>query len=155
MTTERWRQFEDMFHSALDLEPADRAAFLDVACAGDRMLREQVEGLIESFDEAGDFIEKPILDDSPSSGAAPSESFIGHKIGNYEVLSLMGVGGMGEVYLARDARLDRQIALKLLPSQFIADPAQVRRFEREARAASALNHPNIITVHDIGQEGDT
>ena len=83
-----------------------------------------------------------------------SESIIGHKIGNYEILSLIGAGGMGEVYLARDARLDRQIALKFLPAQFTADPAQVRRFEREARAASALNHPNIITIHDIGREGD-
>src|SRR5262245_57233208 len=158
MTSEQWRQVEDLFHEALDRAPGDRAAFLDAACAGDRAMREQVECLLDSFDEAGDFIEKPLLHDSLSSeviSLSASESFIGHRIGNYEVLSLIGVGGMGEVYLARDARLDRQIALKLLPSQFIADPAQVRRFEREARAASALNHPNIITVHDIGQEGDT
>src|SRR6266540_2847824 len=93
-----------------------------------------------SFDEAGDFIEKPALDDAlPSSTKppTPSESLIGHKIGNYEILALIGAGGMGEVYLARDARLDRQIALKILPAQFTQDPAQVERFEREARAASA------------------
>src|SRR5215510_9200884 len=158
MKIERWRQVEDLFHSALDCAPNDRAAFLDVTCVDDPALREQVEGLLESFDEAGDFIEKPFVDDSLSSRANtpnPSESVIGRRIGNYEVLSLIGVGGMGEVYLARDARLDRQIALKLLPAQFTADPAQVRRFEREARAASALNHPNIITIHEIGQEGDT
>ncbi|MGH9752173.1 MAG: protein kinase domain-containing protein [Blastocatellia bacterium] len=157
MTSERWRQVEDLFHSALDNAPRDRAAFLDSACAGAPLLREQVESLLKSFDEAGDFIEKPLLDDSLSSRAKAfslSESIIGHKIGNYEILSLIGAGGMGEVYLARDARLDRQIALKLLPAQFTADPSQVRRFEREARAASALNHPNIITIHDIGQEGD-
>jgi len=158
MTSERWRQVEDLFHSAVDRAPIDRAAFLDAACAGDGALRLQVEGLLESFDEAGDFIEKPIVDDSLSSKprkSPPSESLIGHKVGNYEILSLLGAGGMGEVYLARDARLDRQIAIKLLPAQFTADPAQVRRFEREARAASALNHPNIITIHDIGLEGDT
>jgi eukaryotic-like serine/threonine-protein kinase len=158
MTSERWRQVEDLFHSALGRAPRDRATFLDAACADDRALRLQVEGLLESFDEAVDFIEKPALDDALFSSAKTptrSESVIGHKIGNYEILSLIGAGGMGEVYLAHDARLDRQIALKLLPAQFTADPAQVRRFEREARAASALNHPNIITIHDIGLEGDT
>src|SRR5262245_14505760 len=157
MTTERWRQVEDLFHSALDRAPHDRAAFLDAACADDGALRLQVEGLLESLDEAGDFIEKPIVDDSfspKSRKPPPSESLIGHRVGNYEILSLLGVGGMGEVYLARDARLDRQIAIKILPSQFTQDPDQVERFEREARAASALNHPNIITIHDIGREGD-
>src|SRR5262245_10804949 len=158
MTSGRWRQVEDLFHSALDRAPRERAAFLDAACADDRALRLQVEGLLESFDEAGDFIEKPALDDAlPSSKKppTPSESLIGHKIGNYEILALIGAGGMGEVYLARDARLDRQIALKILPAQFTQDPAQVERFEREARAASALNHPNIITIHEIGREDDT
>jgi Tol biopolymer transport system component len=158
MTSERWRQVEDLFHSALNRAFDDRTAFLDAACAEDGALRMQVEGLLESFDEAGDFIEKPALDDPLFSSAKPparSESLIGRRIGNYEILELIGVGGMGEVYLAHDARLDRQIALKLLPEQFTADPAQVERFEREARAASALNHPNIITIHEIGQDGDT
>ncbi len=158
MTTERWRQVEDLFHSALDRASDERSGFLDAACAGDQALRQQVEDLLESFDEAGDFIEKPLIEDSLSPGLnayKPSESIIGRKTGNYEILSLIGVGGMGEVYLARDARLDRQIALKILPAQFTQDPAQVERFEREARAASALNHPNIITIHEIGQEGDT
>jgi serine/threonine protein kinase/WD40 repeat protein len=157
MTTERWRQVEDIFHSALDRAPRDRAAFLDAACADDGALRLQVEDLLESFDEAGDFIEKPILDDRLFSSAktpAHSESLIGDKIGNYEILALIGVGGMGEVYLARDLRLDRHIALKLLPAQFTEFPAQVERFEREARAVSALNHPNIITIHEIGQDRD-
>jgi Tol biopolymer transport system component len=158
MTAERWRQVEDIFHSALDRAPEDREAFLDAACADDQGLRLQVEGLLESFEEAGDFIEKPVLDDSLFSSAKTptrSESPIGRKIGNYEILALIGAGGMGEVYLARDARLDRHIALKLLPAQFTEFPAQVERFEREARAVSALNHPNIITIHEIGQDGDT
>src|SRR5204863_4741579 len=110
-----------------------------------------------SLDEAGDFIEQPLLpslDDSFSSTVADSsqpESIVGHRIGNYEILSLLGMGGMGEVYLARDTRLERQVALKLLPAQFTRDPAQVQSFEREARAASALNHPNIIVIYEIGQ----
>src|SRR5262252_9305270 len=156
MTSERWRQVENLFHSALDRAPRDRAAFLGAACADDRDLRLQVEVLLESFDEAGDFIEKPVLDDAIFSSARTptrSDSLVGQKIGNYEILALIGAGGMGEVYLARDSRLDRQIAIKILPSQFTQDPAQVARFEREARAASALNHPNIITIHEIGQEG--
>src|SRR5262245_11515169 len=98
MTTERWRQVGDLFDSALDRAPRDRTGFLDAACGEDGALRLQVEGLIESFDEAGDFIEKPLLDDSLSSSAktpAPSESLIGAEIGNYEILSLIGVGGMG------------------------------------------------------------
>jgi Tol biopolymer transport system component len=157
MTSERWRRIEDLFHSALDQASDDRAAFLGMACADDRATREQVEALLESFDEAGDFIEKPLVDNSLSSRTKDStaaESIIGQKIGNYEILSLLGAGGMGEVYLARDGRLDRQIALKLLPAQFTQDPAQVQRFEREARAASVLNHPNIITIYEIGREGD-
>src|SRR5215475_13690453 len=104
MTSERWRQVEDLFHSALSHAPVDRAAFLDAACADDRAMREQVEGLLESFDEAGDFIEKPIVNDlfSPKSRKPPpSESLIGHRVGNYEILSLLGAGGMGEVSLAR------------------------------------------------------
>jgi len=89
MTAERWRQVEDLFHEALDRAPDARAAFLDLACADDRALRQQVEGLLASFDDAGDFIEKPLVDDSLSSEAkksTPPESIIGHKIGNYEIL---------------------------------------------------------------------
>jgi eukaryotic-like serine/threonine-protein kinase len=157
MTSDRWRQIEDLFHSALDRPSEDRADFLDASCDRDVALRLEVERLLKSFDEAGDFIEKPVLDDSlfsSSETSGPSESLIGRRISNYEILSLVGVGGMGEVYLARDARLNRQIALKLLSARFMADPGQVERFEREARAASALNHPNIITIHEIGRDGD-
>ncbi len=157
MTNDRWRQVENLFHEALERPAGARAAFLDLVCA-DQELRQQVEGLLVSFDDAGDFIEKPVMEDSLSlqaKASTPSESIIGHKIGNYEILSLLGAGGMGEVYLARDNRLDREIALKILPAQFTQEPTQVERFEREARAASALNHPNIITIYEVGQEGDT
>src|SRR5262245_24543960 len=154
MTNERWQRVENLFHTALERQPGEREAFLDKACADDRSLRKDVENLLESFDEAGEFIEKPLIEDSLSNASRPSESIVGHKIGNYEILSLLGAGGMGEVYLARDVRLDRRIALKLLPEQFTNDAAQVSRFEREARAASALNHPNIITIYEVGQEGN-
>ncbi|MGE0130906.1 MAG: protein kinase [Blastocatellales bacterium] len=156
MTPDRWRQVEGIFHATLERAPDERAAFLDHACAGDPTLREEAENLLASFDEAGDFIEEPLVGDSLlASGkkSDPTESILGRRIGNYEIQRLLGVGGMGEVYLARDVRLDRQIALKILPAQFTQDPALVRRFEREARAASSTNHPNIITIHDIGVEG--
>jgi eukaryotic-like serine/threonine-protein kinase len=155
MTNERWRRVENLFHTALERLPGEREAFLDKACADDQSLRKDVENLLESFDEAGEFIEKPLIEDSLSNASRPTESILGHKIGNYEILSLIGAGGMGEIYLAHDVRLDRRIALKFLPEQFTNDPAQVRRFEREARAASALNHPNIITIYEVGKEGNT
>jgi eukaryotic-like serine/threonine-protein kinase len=155
MTNERWRRVENLFHTALERLPGEREAFLDKACADDQSLRKDVENLLESFDEAGEFIEKPLIEDSLSNASRPTESILGHKIGNYEILSLIGAGGMGEIYLAHDLRLDRRIALKFLPEQFTNDPAQVRRFEREARAASALNHPNIITIYEVGKEGNT
>jgi hypothetical protein len=110
MTSERWRQLEDLFHSTRDRAPRDRAAFLDAACADDRTLREQVEGLIESFDAAGDFIEKPLIEDSLSNSSRPSESIVGHKIGNYEILSPDGL----RVSLASPSRDDRQIYLSVI-----------------------------------------
>jgi Tol biopolymer transport system component len=106
-------------------------------------MRGEVLALLASFDEASEFMETPPVD---------IESIEGRRIGHYEILSLLGAGGMGEVYLARDTRLDRQVALKLLP--LTQDQSLVQRFEREARAASALNHPNIITVYETGREGD-
>jgi serine/threonine protein kinase/Tol biopolymer transport system component len=151
MTPEKWQRIEGLFHAALDRPPNERAAFLAEACGADAELRGEVIRLLDSLEQAGEFIEQPLLD-NPASAAQP-EAVIGQRIGNYEILSLLGAGGMGEVYLAHDVRLDRQIALKLLPAQFTSDAQLVRRFEREARAASALNHPNIITIYEIGQDG--
>ncbi len=152
MTPERWQQIEQLFHAALECSPEQRAAFLDGACDGDSALREEVFKLLASYEKAGEFIEQPLMESSLSAKSAPPESIVGTRVGSYEVLSLLGAGGMGEVFLARDERLDRQIALKFLPAQFSAYPNLVERFTREARAASALNHPNIITIHDIGRE---
>ncbi len=152
MIPERWHQIERLFHSALEYPPEQRAAFLDNVCEGDSALRKEVAGLLASYEDAGEFIEQPLAESSLPAKPAPPESIIGTRVGNYQVLSLVGAGGMGEVYLARDERLNRQIALKFLPAHFSTAASLVERFTHEARAASALNHPNIITIHDIGQE---
>jgi serine/threonine protein kinase/Tfp pilus assembly protein PilF len=152
MTPERWKKIGEIYHAALELSPSQRDSFLDGACAGNEELRREVESLIAAEGHAGDFLQAPALKDAAEI-LTPEESptLVGKKFGNYRILSRLGVGGMGEVYLARDNRLNRQVALKLLPSVFTNDSHRVRRFEREARAVSALNHPNIIIIHEIGK----
>ncbi|HSB08024.1 MAG TPA: protein kinase [Blastocatellia bacterium] len=143
---------KDVFCSALEREPAQRAAFLDRACDGDQSLRREVESLLASHEQAASFMETPVIEAAAQvCGEAPRESLVEQRVGQYEVLSELGKGGMGVVYLARDAKLDRKVALKLLPAYFMEDRERVRRFEREARAASALNHPNILTIYEVGQ----
>src|SRR4030095_668744 len=128
MKPERWQEIEVLFHSALKCPPDERAALLDKACGDDAELRHQVEALVSSLEEAGDFIEYAPLagalssvvedstDKSTKQNADAPSNLIGHRIANYEIQSLLGVGGMGEVYLARDVRLDRWIAVKILPT---------------------------------------
>jgi serine/threonine protein kinase/TolB-like protein/Flp pilus assembly protein TadD len=156
MNPERWQQINDLFHAALEREPGECAAFLDETCGGDEALRKQVEALLAGHEKAGSFIESPAMEVEARRVAAEQESskaeiFLGETISHYRVISPLGSGGMGEVYLAEDTVLGRKIALKLLPPGFTRDPDRVRRFQQEARAASALNHPNIITIHEIGQ----
>src|SRR5438876_7543058 len=157
MKPERWQQLDKLFHAALERQPEGRAAFLDEACAGDEELRKDVEALIVANEKAGSFIEKPALEAEARSLAgeqsnAEAESIVGRTIGHYRLVALLGSGGMGEVYLAHDNVLGRKVALKLLPAYFTRDTERLRRFEQEARAASALNHPNIVTIHEIGHE---
>ena len=161
MTPERWQTIEELFHAALQRGPDDHRSFLEEACAGDDELRHEVSELLASLEEAGDFIEQAplvgaissvIQDSAERAQQAAAPSLIGRRIGRYEIQSLIGAGGMGEVYLTHDVMLERRIALKILPAQFTEDHAQVQRFEREARAVSALNHPNIITIHEIGRD---
>ena len=155
MKPEEWQQLDQLFHSTLRREPAERPAFLEEACAGDKSLRLQVEALLAAHEEAGSFIEKPAFEVEARSVADDhGESAVGQTIGHYKILSSLGVGGMGEVYLAEDSNLGRKIALKILPAEFIRDTDRVRRFQQEARAASALNHPNILTIYEIGQLED-
>jgi serine/threonine protein kinase/Flp pilus assembly protein TadD len=152
MTPERWHRVKELFQSALEREPSQRTAFLDQACAGDDELQKEVESLIATHEKTGSFIDAPAFEAAAQVlGEENPELTPGQRIGHYKILSLLGAGGMGEVYLAQDTRLGRKLALKMLPASFTADQKQVRRFEQEAHAASALNHPNIITIHDIGQ----
>jgi len=156
MTPDRYQQIASIYHQAVELEPDERAQFLGQTCAGDLDLRNEVEALIASSEQARDFLDRPALEVAAQQAVIEKDrSFAGRQIGRYQVLSLLGAGGMGEVWLARDPQLERKVALKLLPEQFTRSPAHVRRFAQEAKAASALNHPNIITIHEIGEAEGT
>ena len=156
MTPERWQQIDQLFKAALAFDTAQRKEFLAAECASDEPLRREVESLLSSLDEAEGFIETPAGDLAAELlGTHRSTYEPGQQIQNYRIVRQLGSGGMGEVYLAEDIRLNRKVALKLLPPHFTVNPDRVRRFEREARAASALNHPNIVTVYEIGQSNTT
>ncbi len=149
---ERIQQIKRIYQEALEREASARAEFLAEACADDEALRREVEALLAYDDHTGSFLETPAVKWAAEMLAdEKAASLAGREFGAYRIESLLGAGGMGEVWLARDSRLDRQVALKLLPARFTQDEARVRRFVREARAASALNHPNILTIHEIGQ----
>jgi serine/threonine protein kinase/Tfp pilus assembly protein PilF len=155
MKAERWKQVNDLFQSAVERAPGERAAFLDEACHGDEGLRREVESLLTSYERAENFIELPAFKVAPELVTnAKAGALVGKVIGHYRIESLIGVGGMGEVYLARDERLGRKAALKLLPDSLTTEETQLSRFKNEARSASALNHPNILTVYEIGAEGN-
>ena len=156
MNPERWQQVDELFQAALQRPRDSRMGFLFEACDGDDALREEVQQLLAAFEAADSFLEKPAGESFGFNGKpGPGPSLIaGQKLTHYQILSQIGAGGMGEVYLANDLKLDRRVAIKILPSQFTKDATQVQRFEQEARAASALNNPNIITIHEIGNEGD-
>ena len=154
MSSERWERTKEILEQALRLAPEERQAYLDSACGADADLRSEVESLIASHEEAGsqflDAAAPEVLQLAP-----PRTLTSGTKLGQYEIVELLGAGGMGEVYRARDTRLDRSVAIKILPAAFSADRDRLRRFEEEARSASALNHPNIITIHELGHDGST
>ena len=155
MKAERWKQVNDLFQSAVERAPEERAAFLDEACQGDEGLRREVGSLLTSHERSENFIELPAFEVAPELVTNDrAGALVGKLIGHYRIESLIGVGGMGEVYLARDERLGRKAALKLLPGSLTTDETQLSRFKNEARSASALNHPNILTVYEIGAEGN-
>ena len=152
MTPERWQQVKDIFNSAIAYAPEERSSFISRACSGDEELRSEVESLIASHEQSGNFIDQPAFEVAASLLAGErAELTPGYTIAPYEVISFISRGGMGEVYLAEDKRLGRKVALKRLPSTFTTNDDRLRRFEQEARAASALNHPNIITIYEIRQ----
>lgn len=153
MRPERWQQIETLYHATLEREPESRANFLAEACVGDAELHREVESLLASHDQAASFIEKPPADIAAGMMAEKQTgSMIGRTLGHYQIISLLGAGGMGEVYRARDLRLDRDVAVKILPEHLAQDTEALRRFEREAKAVAALTHPNILAIHDFGEE---
>src|SRR6266508_1418214 len=152
MKPERLQRSDEILQGALELRPEDRAAFLDEACAGDEALRQRVESLLAAAQQMDGFMEErmsrvagELMIDGPVTATA------GQMIGYYQIVELLDKGGMGEVYLATDTRSGREVALKLLPDSSISDQPRVRRFQQEARSILALNHPNIVTIYEIGQ----
>ncbi len=152
MKAERWQQIDYLYHSVLERVPAQRPAFLAAACAGDEELHREVESLLASHEQANEFIEEPVVAAAARVLAnQQSSALVGHQIDHYKILALLGAGGMGEVYLAQDFKLGRKVALKLLDLGFSGDTETRTRFLREARLASSLDHPNICTIHEVGE----
>lgn len=151
MKPERWQKINELYFAVLECEAGDREVFLAEACAGDEELRREVQSLLEVTEKEG-ILDTPALD--VIAKVSPDDSdqnLIGKNVNQYRILSMLGTGGMGEVYLAQDTRLGRRVALKFLPAYFTQDEERVRRFKQEAHAASTLNHPNIITLLDIAE----
>jgi len=151
MTPERWQKVERLYHEALERAASQRAAFLREACPEDEALCHEVESLLAQEDGAS-LLEKPALEIAAKAiGGDGGPSLLGRQIGVYQVISLLGAGGMGEVYEARDNKLGRKVAIKILPATFANDAERLARFQREARTLASLNHPNIATIHGLEQ----
>lgn len=151
ITHDRWQRIKKIFYSVQDRPPAERSDFLNELCGDDASMREEIEALLTADEGNENFLTSPAYEFAAGMLASePSEFVAGQTVGRYEILCSLGAGGMGQIYLARDAKLGRNIALKLIAQEFAADSRRVLRFEQEARAASALNHPNVCVIHEIG-----
>src|SRR6266550_3698693 len=156
MTPARFQTIEEIFRAALDQAPGQIAQFLETACRGDELLRRKVETLLASRQRVGSFIESSAVGIATriiENGQA--DLLVGRTFGHYKISKRIGAGGMGEVYLATDITAGRKAALKLLPMRFTGDAERLKRFQQEAHAVVALNHPNILTVYEIGEDHST
>jgi hypothetical protein len=176
MEAERWQRVERLYHAALERDPANRAAFLQENCGGDEVLRREVQEMLALADQHASFMERPALEialdregmttdqlcdafeaavaGKPGGAGAEFRLAPGARLGPYEVIQPAGAGGMGEVYRARDTRLGRVVALKVLAARLMERAGIRRRFEAEAQTISSLNHPNICTLYDVGRQDD-
>src|SRR5213596_3072147 len=156
MTPAQLQTIEEIFYAALEQDSDDVARFLETTCEGDELLRGEVEGLLASRQRVGSFIETPAVGIATRiirNGQA--DLLVGQTFGHYKISKLIGSGGMGEVYLATDVKAGRKAALKLLPMRFTGDAERLKRFEQEAHAVVGLNHPNILTIYEIGEDHST
>ena len=151
MPDSRWKYLQQIFHAAIALPSHQRSAYLTDACNGDLSLRAEVESLLKSHEKTDNFVDAPAYQAAAEMLIDGVDLKAGSPVGHYRILSLLGEGGMGKVYLAEDTKLHRKVSLKFLSTNFSEDHERMRRFEQEARAISALNHPNILTIHEISE----
>ena len=156
MNSERWQQIDELFDAVLEIPNERREAFLSEKCNGDEALKNEVLSLLVAQKETDKFLENSAMyliakEIAHDNTTVVDFSILGRELGNYRIERPLGAGGMGEVFLAHDSKLNRKVALKILPAEFVLDAERVKRFEREAKAVSALNHPNIVTIYDFGQ----
>ena len=150
-----WQEVKAVFEAALERPVAERSRFIEGACVGNSVLRQEVDSLLRSYENAGSFMEAPAVAAAAESLLGQQDKLpVGQSLGHYEIISLIGEGGMGEVYLAKDTILGRRVALKLLPPYISNDPDRLRRFKQEARTASSLSHPNVCVIHEISETDD-
>jgi eukaryotic-like serine/threonine-protein kinase len=151
---DRWQQIKELYHAALEREEGQRAAYLHEVCAEDAALRQEVESLLAQGTGGDGFLESPAIEVAAKAMAKDSgQSLKGRQLASYKIVSLLGAGGMGEVYQAHDTKLGRDVALKVLPQEMARDPERLARFRREARSLAALNHPHIVTIFSV-EEAD-
>ena len=152
MSIDGRHKVKELFDDALKRHPGERSLFLDETCGRDAELRRNVQTLLDSFESLGNAVDVSGNGlGSPPTGTEKSNVEIGECIGRYQIINHLGSGGMGDVYLAKDMRLDRKVAIKFLKKEFSRSDDPMLRFEREAKSASALNHPNIITIYEVGE----
>src|SRR6266487_2101009 len=156
MTRAQLQTIKEIFHGALDCQPDKVSAFLETACQGDEVLRCEVDAFLTAHRHAGNFIEAPVAALAANIiEKGQADLLVGQTFGHYKISKRIGSGGMGEVYLATDVTAGRKAALKLLPIRFTGDAERLKRFRQEARAVVGLNHPNILTVYEIGEDHST